>query len=177
MPWFCIFFVSLFCLTPVCVSLLQYLTATIWIQFFLLVYFFCLVCKCLSVPSTRRPHHPASIHHSPPTSHPTRPYWSIRHPRLRPHSHWQQRYSTTPRISTTPSACYILILLLLFMSYSSVLLLHFLKLQHPYLIWTHWGLKILRMGKNIHNNALLSLTKFFCLSSDTAFCFHIKGII
>lgn len=72
---------------------------------------FCCCCivfvyMCLSVPSTRRPHNPASIHHSPPTSHPSRTYCSIRHPRLRPHSHWQQRYSTTPRISTTPSACY-----------------------------------------------------------------------
>ena len=75
-------------------------------------FFICCVCSCiifvymcLSVPSTRRSHHPASIHHSPPTSHPSRYYCTIRHPRLRPHSHWQQRYSTAPRVSTTSSAC------------------------------------------------------------------------
>lgn len=85
----------------VCVARLIYLTAPVWIHFcccccIVFVYMY------LSVPSTRRPHNPASIHHSPPTSHPSRFYCSIRHPRLRPHSHWQQRYSTIPRISTTP---------------------------------------------------------------------------
>lgn len=136
----------MFCLRPVCVPLSQYLTAPMWIQFFCCCIFF-LVYKCLSVPSTRRPHHLASIHHSPPTSHPSRSYCSIRHPRLRTHSHWQQRYSTTPHISTTPSACYILSLLLLLMSYSSVLLLYCFELQHPSLMWTQWDRETLRMGK------------------------------
>lgn len=76
----------------------------VWIHLLLLYYF----CVCLSVPFTRRSHHLASIHHTPPTSHPSRSYCSVKHPRLRPHSHWQQRYSNTPHTTTNPSACYFI---------------------------------------------------------------------
>lgn len=54
--------------------------------------------------SIRRPHNLASIHHSPPQSHPCRPHRSFRHPHLRPRARWQQRYSTARHISTGPSA-------------------------------------------------------------------------
>lgn len=66
------------------------------------------LCVYVSVymPSTRSPHNPASIHHSPPSSHSSRSYCTIRHPCLRPHSHWRQRYSTTPCISISSSACH-----------------------------------------------------------------------
>lgn len=90
----------------VSVAPLNYVTSHVWIHFLLFLLYCFFVYMCLSVPSTRRPHNPASIHHSPPTSHPSRSYCSIRHPRLRPHSQWQQRYSTTPRVPPTPSACY-----------------------------------------------------------------------
>lgn len=60
------------------------------------------VFSCLYV-SIRRPHNLASIHHYPPPSHPCRPHRSFRHPHLRPHTPWQQRYSTVRHISTGPS--------------------------------------------------------------------------
>lgn len=55
----------------------------------------CVYCMsaCIYV-FTRCPHHPASIHHSPSPSHPSRLHCTIRHPGL---SH---RYSTTPSILT-----------------------------------------------------------------------------
>lgn len=53
--------------------------------------------------SIRRPHNLASIHHSPPPSHPCRPHRSFRHPCLRPRARWQQRYSTARHVSTGPS--------------------------------------------------------------------------
>lgn len=61
-----------------------------------LVFVVCVPCVRVRLsPSARGPHHPASIHHTPPPSHPSRPHCPVRHPRLRPHSHWQQRYSTS----------------------------------------------------------------------------------
>lgn len=59
--------------------------------------------SCVHV-SIRRPHNPASIHHSPPPSHPCRPHRSFRHPHLRPCARWQHRYSTARHISTGPFA-------------------------------------------------------------------------
>lgn len=93
------------------------------------------VCVCLSVPSTRRPHNPASIHHLPPTSHFSRSYHSIRHPRLRPHSHWQQRYSINPRISTAPSACLCIFPLTSLCPVTSLLAQAPVFLSHAVTLW------------------------------------------
>lgn len=90
-----------FALPPQCFSLVKLWFPACELIFFVVFLFVCAyICVCLSVPSTRRPHHPASIHHSPSPSHPSRSYCTIRHPRLRPHSHWQQRYSTKPHASS-----------------------------------------------------------------------------
>lgn len=141
-----------------------------------IVFFICCCCcfivifvyMCLSVPSTRRPHNPASIHHSPPTSHPSWSHRSVRHPHLRPHSHWQQRYSTSPHISTGPSACHCLFLL---PSYFPLFSYHFsLRL----LQW-HFFFLFLSFQEHEHSMLwqLVRRMKFYSLY----LCFHVKEIL
>lgn len=84
----------------ICCLVLLLLFFPLWISGIcvIAVYLFLLcVCACLSpciYVFTRCPHHPASIHHHPSPSHPSRLHCTIRHPGL---SH---RYSTSLSIST-----------------------------------------------------------------------------
>lgn len=160
---------SLFCFPSVYVLLYTSLCCSfkisncpVWIHFCCCCIVF--VYMCLSVPSTRHPHNPASIHHSPPTSHTSRSYCSIRHPRLRPHSHWQPRYSTTPLSSTTPSACYCIFPLPSYFPLS-----YYFSLSYS-TAWRHWELE-----KYIMTNVLPGMKLFpvfwYCVLSTFFFLY------
>lgn len=86
---------------PVCVVVVSRFSCLTSV---LLVFLSCSLCPCVTLCPTRHPHHLASIHHPPPPSQPCRSHRSFRNPHLRPRAHWQQRYSTAPRLSTGPPA-------------------------------------------------------------------------